>query len=50
MARRSMVKTSPETTRRLDNKNPENRQVQSVETPAYNRSAVLYGERFGHDK
>ena len=42
MSKRSMAITSPEKMKDIDEKNPENKQAQSIQTNAYNESAVKY--------
>ncbi len=44
MAKRSMAKTSPEKIKIYDDKNPENKMPQSVETNELNESAYAYGK------
>lgn len=41
MAYRSMKKTNPDKIKNIEDSNPENRQVQSVLTNAYNESAIV---------
>jgi len=40
-----MEKTAPDKMKDIEDKNPENRQVQSVETNAYNESAIIAEEK-----
>lgn len=44
MAKRSMAKTSPEKIKIYDDKNPENKMTQSVETNKLNQSAYAYSK------
>lgn len=41
MPYRSMEKTNPDKMKDIEDKNPENKQVQSIESNAYNESAVI---------
>lgn len=45
MPYRSMEKTNADKIKDIEDKNPENRQVQSVESNAYNESAVIAEEK-----
>ncbi len=49
MAKRSMAKTSPEKIKIYDDRNPENKMPQSVETNELNESAYAYS-RNKHSK
>lgn len=44
MAKRSMVKTSPDKIKIYDDRNPENKDVQSVQTNELNESAYAFGK------
>lgn len=45
MSKRSMAKTSPEKVKVFDDKNPENKDPQSVQTNALNESAFKYARK-----
>lgn len=45
MPKRSMAKTSPEKIKIIDDKNPENKDPQSVETNVLNESSFKYGRK-----
>lgn len=49
MSKRSMVKTNPDYMKDIDNKNPENKQSQSIQSNAYNETA-LYDDAIKHRK
>ena len=40
MSKRSTIKTNPDIMKDIDNKNPENKDVQSIQSNAYNESAM----------
>lgn len=42
MSKRSMAKTCPDKIKDIEDKNPENKDPQSIQTNAYNESAVKY--------
>ncbi|MDF2502710.1 MULTISPECIES: hypothetical protein [Clostridium] len=44
MTKRSMAKTSPEKIKIYDDRNPENKDVQSVQTNELNESAYAFGK------
>ncbi len=45
MSKRSMAKTSPEKIKIFDDRNPENKDVQSIQENALNESAYKYGRK-----
>ena len=45
MSKRSMAKTSPEKIKIIDDKNPENKDPQSIESNVLNESAFIYGRK-----
>lgn len=50
MSKRSMAKTSPEKIKIYDDRNPENKIQQSIETSALNESAYEFGKNKNVDK
>lgn len=44
MAKRSMVKTAPDKIKLYDDRNPENKDVQSVQTNELNESSYAFGK------
>lgn len=49
MAKRSMAKTSPDKVKLYDDRNPENKDVQSVQTNELNESAYAFGKNGTED-
>lgn len=50
MSKRSMVRTSPDKMEDIEQKNPENKDPQSVQTNSINSSAVKYGQNSQNSK
>ncbi|MFT8313501.1 MAG: hypothetical protein ABF633_04515 [Clostridium sp.] len=44
MSKRSMAKTSPDKVKLYDDRNPENKDVQSIQTNELNESAYAFGK------
>ncbi|AGK97246.1 hypothetical protein [Clostridium pasteurianum] len=44
MSKRSMVKTSPEKVKLYDDRNPENKDTQSIQTNELNESSYAFGK------
>lgn len=49
MAKRSMAKTSPDKIKLYDDRNPENKDIQSVQTNELNESSYAFGKNSVED-
>lgn len=49
MSKRSMVKTSPEKVKLYDDRNPENKDSQSIQTNELNESSYAFGKNHIQD-